>query len=171
VLRTWDDITNLVGLSAPGTDYVKRVIGVPGDHVQCCDSRGRVMVNGVPLNEGSYVYPGDQPSEIRFSVVVPPGRLWVLGDHRSDSADSRYHAGSGSDGTIPENEVVGRAFLIIWPMSRVNDLPIPNTFQQAARAASTAAVNYGPAVGGGSAAAGVLAWRRRRSRRSRRDAA
>jgi signal peptidase I len=167
-LRVWDDFTNLVGISAPGTDYVKRVIGLPGDHVQCCDAQGRVTVNGVPLTEGSYLYPGDQPSEMHFNVVVPQGHLWVLGDHRSDSADSRFHAASGFDGTIPENEVVGRAFLIIWPASRINDLPIPNTFQQAALTASAAAVNYGPAVGGGSAAAGVLAWRRRRTRRSRR---
>jgi signal peptidase I len=71
----------------------------------------------------------------------------------------------GDYGTIPENEVVGRAFVIIWPLSRINDLPIPSTFKQAALSASTAAVNYGPAVGGGSAAAGALAWRRRRSRR------
>jgi signal peptidase I len=169
VLRVWDDFTNLVGISAPGTDYVKRVIGLPGDHVQCCDAQGRVTVNGVPLTEGSYLYPGDQPSEIRFNLVVPAGHLWVLGDHRSDSADSRYHASDGFNGTIPEDEVVGRAFLIIWPASRINDLPIPNTFQQAALTASAAAVNYGPAVGGGSAAAGVLAWRRRRSRRPRRS--
>jgi signal peptidase I len=167
-LRVWGSFTDLVGISAPGTDYVKRVIGLPGDHVQCCDSQGRVTVNGVPLTEGSYLYPGDQPSEIRFNIVVPAGHLWVLGDHRSDSADSRYHASDGFNGTIPEDEVVGRAFLIIWPASRINDLPIPNTFQQAALTASAAAVNYGPAVGGGSAAAGVLAWRRRRSRRPRR---
>jgi signal peptidase I len=171
MLRVWDDFTNLVGVSAPGTDYVKRVIGLPGDHVQCCDAQGRVTVNGVPLTEGSYLYPGDQPSQIKFNIFVQPGRLFVLGDHRSDSADSRYHAQDGFDGTIPEDEVVGRAFVIIWPGSRINDLPIPNTFQQASLTASTAIVNYGPAVGGGSAAAGVLAWRRRRSRRPRRDAA
>jgi len=167
-LRAWDDLSNLVGFSAPGTDYVKRVIGLPGDHVQCCDAQGRVTVNNVPLTEGSYLYPGDQPSQMRFNVVVPAGHLWVLGDHRSDSADSRYHASDGFQGAIPEDEVVGRAFLIIWPGSRINDLPIPNTFQQPALTASRAAVNYGPAVGGGSAAAGILVWRRRRLRRSRR---
>jgi signal peptidase I len=169
--RVWDDFTNLVGISAPGTDYVKRVIGLPGDRVKCCDAQGRVAVNGVPLTEGSYLYPGDQPSQLRFNVVVPPGRLWVLGDHRSDSADSRYHSADGFDGTIPESEVVGRAFLIIWPASRFNDLPIPNTFQQAELNVGMAAINYGPAVGGGSAAAGVLIWRRRRLRRPTRNAA
>ena len=167
VERTWEDFTNLIGLSAPGTDYVKRVIGLPGDHVKCCDAEGRVTVNGVALNESSYLYPGDQPNsdDTSYSVVVPPGRLFVLGDHRSDSCDSRCHMLDGDDGTIPENEVVGRAFVIIWPPSRIGDLPIPSTFKQAALNASAAAVNYGPAVAGGSAAAGVLVWRRKRSRR------
>jgi len=167
VERAWEDFTNLIGLSAPGTDYVKRVIGLPGDHVKCCDAEGRVTVNGVALNESSYLYPGDQPNsdDTSYSIVVPPGRLFVLGDHRSDSCDSRCHMLDGDDGTIPENEVVGRAFVIIWPPSRIGDLPIPNTFQQAALKASAAAINYGPAVSGGSAAAGVLVWRRRRSRR------
>jgi signal peptidase I len=77
----------------------------------------------------------------------------------------------GDYGTIPENEVVGRAFVIIWPVSRINDLPIPSTFQQAALHASAAAVSYGPAVAGGSAAAGVLALRRKRARRRGRSRA
>ena len=167
VARGWDDFTNLIGLSAPGTDYVKRVIGLPGDHVKCCDAEGRVTVNGVALNESSYLYPGDQPNsdDTSYSVVVPKGRLFVLGDHRSDSCDSRCHMLEGNDGTIPVNEVVGRAFVVIWPPSRIGDLPIPSTFKQAALSASAAAVNYGPAVTGGSAAAGVLVWRRKRSRR------
>jgi signal peptidase I len=164
VARAWDDITSLVGVSVPGTDYVKRVIGVPGDHVACCDANGRVTVNGVPLNEQSYIYPGDVPSTQKFSVTVPPGRLWVLGDHRSDSADSRYHPDAPGDGTIPEDEVVGRAFVIIWPPSRIGDIPIPETFKQAALNSAAAAVNLAPAVTGGTAAAGVLAWRRRNRR-------
>jgi signal peptidase I len=168
--RGWDDFTNLIGISAPGTDYVKRVIGLPGDTVQCCDSEGRVTVNGVALSESSYLYPGDQPNSdyTSYSVKIPPGRLFVLGDHRSDSCDSRCHMTGGENGTIPVNEVVGRAFVIIWPPSRIGDIPIPATFKQAAISASAAAVNYGPAVTGGSAAAGVLAWRRRRSRRGSR---
>jgi signal peptidase I len=168
VVRIWDDFTNLVGVSAPGTDYVKRVIGLPGDRVMCCDAQGRVTVNGVPLNESSYLYPGDTSGAgdpESYNIVVPPGRLFVLGDHRSDSADSRYHDLDGPQhGTIPENEVVGRAFVIIWPPSRIGDLPIPGTFQQTALNAAAAAVNYGPAAGGASAATAVLAWRRRRTR-------
>src|SRR5215472_12945189 len=158
IARTWDDMTSLVGISVPGTDYVKRVIGLPGDHVVCCDSQGRVTVNGVALTEQSYLYPGDVPSQIPVNIVVPPGHVYVLGDHRSDSADSRYHKADPGEGTIPENEIVGRAFVIIWPPSRMGDIPIPNTFQQAALTSATAAINYGPAVAGGSAAAGVLVW-------------
>jgi signal peptidase I len=171
VARIWDDITGLVGVSVPGTDYVKRVIGVPGDHVVCCDTSGRVTVNGVPLTEQSYIYPGDVPSAMKFDVTVPPGRLFVLGDHRSDSADSRYHTDDPGNGTIPENEVVGRAFVIIWPPSRIGDIPIPETFKQAALNSAAAAVNLAPAVTGGTAAAGVLAWRRRRDRKSARPSA
>jgi signal peptidase I len=166
VLRAWDDFTNLVGVSAPGTDYVKRVIGLPGDHVVCCNAQGDITVNGVALREQGYLYPGDQPNSNGFTstynVVVPAGRLFVLGDHRSDSADSRWHTQDGYDGTIPESAVVGRAFVIIWPPSRIGDLPIPSTFQQAGFNAAAAAVSYGPAAGGASAAAGVLVWRRRR---------
>src|SRR5215472_10769692 len=119
LVRLWDEVTNLVGVSAPGTDYIKRVIGLPGDHVMCCDAQGRVTVNGVPLNEQSYLYPGDVPSSLTFNIVVPPGHVYVLGDHRSDSADSRYHKADPGEGTIPENEIVGRAFVIIWPPSRI----------------------------------------------------
>ena len=73
---------NLVGIAGPETDYVKRVIGVPGDHVVCCNAQGQVTVNGVPLSETSYIYPGAAPSQIRFNITVPPGRLWVMGDNR-----------------------------------------------------------------------------------------
>jgi signal peptidase I len=169
VLRVWDDFTNLVGVSAPGTDYVKRVIGLPGDHVVCCNAQGEVTVNGVGLQEQGYLYPGDRANSngytSTYNVIVPPGRLFVLGDHRSDSADSRWHTQDGSAGTIPEGAVVGRAFVIIWPPSRIGDLPIPATFQQAGFNAAAATVNYGPAAGGASAAVGALAWRRRRGRR------
>lgn len=161
-LRLWDDLTNLIGVTAPGTDYIKRVIGLPGDHVVCCDAQGRVTVNGVPLSEQSYIHPGDVPSSIPFDAVVPAGHLWVMGDNRADSDDSRYRTTDPGGGSIPRSEVVGRAFVIIWPPSRIGDLPIPATFQQVALHATAAA----PAVLGGSAAAltvGVLAWRRRRA--------
>ena len=125
VLRLWDDAAGLVGIAAPGTDYVKRVIGVPGDRVACCDLQGRVTVNGVPLEESSYVFPGDVPSQKTFSLTVAPGRLWVMGDNRADSDDSRYRTSFPGGGTIPESAVVGRAFVIIWPLSRISDIPIP----------------------------------------------
>src|SRR5262249_17863734 len=122
---------------------IKRVIGVPGDHVSCCDAQGRIKVNGVPLSEKSYVFPGEKPSQEPFNVVVPRGRLWVMGDHREESADSRLHDCGYSDpevacvpsdrnGTIRENKVIGRAFMIVWPPSRFRVLPIPSTFDQSA---------------------------------------
>jgi signal peptidase I len=168
VVRYWDDLVNAVGVAAPGTDYVKRVIGIPGDRVMCCDTQGRVTVNGVPLNENSYIYPGDAPSQVHFSVTVPPDRLWVMGDNRADSDDSRYRPAAPDDGTIPESAVVGRAFVIIWPLSRINDIPIPDTFAQAGLKAAAAIATAPPATlaGGTAAVAGAaLAWRRRRRRR------
>jgi signal peptidase I len=176
VIRFFDDVKDLVGFSAPGTDYVKRVIGLPGDHVACCNANGQVTVNGVPLSEKSYLFPGDPPSQTPFHVIVPAGYLWVMGDNRSDSDDSRYHTDDPGGGSVPESAVVGRAFVIIWPISQINDLPIPATFQQpalhtaAAMAFRTAdtAVTAAPEIGGGSAALalGILAWRRRRRRDS-----
>jgi len=137
--RLWDSISGLFG-TAPGVhDYIKRVIGIPGDHVACCNRQGQVTVNGVPLSEKSYLYPGDSPSEQRFSITVPPGRLWVMGDHRSVSWDSRGHMSDPGNGTIPENHVVGRAFVIVAPISRWRILPIPATFQQPQLNASSAA--------------------------------
>ncbi len=163
VVRAWDELTNLVGITAPGTDYIKRVIGLPGDHVVCCDARGRVTVNGVALNERSYIRPGDAPSQLRFNITVPAGRLWVMGDNRANSDDSRFRANDPGRGTIPESAVVGRAFVIIWPASRISDLPIPATFQQTALHAAVGAVNSGPAIGG-AVVAGALLWRRRGNR-------
>jgi len=166
-LRVWSDAVDLVGIAGPGTDYVKRVVGLPGDHVVCCNSKGQITVNGVALSESSYIYPGEGTDQVQFNITVPPGRLWVMGDNRGDSDDSRYRGNDPGDGTIPESAVVGRAFLIIWPLSRVSDLPIPNTFEQAGLSASAAVAAAPPAaVGGGTAvlAGTALAWRRRRRR-------
>src|SRR6266567_2095619 len=121
VVRVFDDALSGLGLHSDQTYYIKRVIGLPGDHVACCTD-GKVTVNGVPLTEDSYLYPGNPPSATKFNERVPPGHIWVMGDHRSDSRDSRFHPGGGA---VPENEVVGRAFVIIWPPSQLRDLPIP----------------------------------------------
>ncbi len=113
-----NSVLSMFGLEPNQNDYIKRVIGLPGDHVACCDAQGRVTVNDVPLNEQSYLFPGNPPSETRFSITVPPGRLWVMGDHRDVSYDSRGHVGDPGGGTIPESAVVGRAFIVIWPVSQ-----------------------------------------------------
>ena len=130
VVKFGQGFASMFGFGHPGDILIKRVIGLPGDKVACCDAQGRVTVNGVPLTEQTYLYPGDAPSEIRFNVVVQPGRLWVMGDHRLISDDSRNHLGQPGGGTVPENAVIGRAFVIIWPISRWRFLPIPATFEQ-----------------------------------------
>ena len=164
VVRVADDLLSGLGLHSDQTYYIKRVIGLPGDRVACCTG-GKVTVNGVPLDEGQYLFPGNPPSTFNFSKVVPAGHLWVMGDHRSDSDDSRYHPGDPGGGAIPENQVVGRAFLIIWPPSQLRDLPIPTTFRQAALHAGTAGAVLnvgGPALAAGVLATPVLLVRRRR---------
>jgi signal peptidase I len=157
VVRIWDDVLSDIGLQSSQTYYIKRVIGLPGDRVACCTD-GKVTVNGVPLTETSYLYPGDAPSFPFKTVTVPAGHVWVMGDHRGDSADSRYHTQDPGGGAIPENEVVGRAFLIIWPPSQLRDLPIPSTFNQAAlRAGPAGSALAGAAAVGGTALGAVAA--------------
>ena len=144
------ELEGIVGVSQDSDIYIKRVIGLPGDVVACC-THGKVTVNGVPLDETSYIYPGNAPSTKFGPVTVPAGRLWVMGDHRAVSYDSRGHMGDPGGGTIPESAVLGRAFVIIWPPSQWGFLNIPATFEQPRLNASGAA--GGNAAAGGSSAA------------------
>jgi signal peptidase I len=123
-----DKFTPWFGLPSDNEkDLIKRVVGVGGDRVKCCDAQGRVTVNGVPLNEGDYLYPGNVPSEAKFDITVPQGRLWVMGDHRANSADSRSHQDTNG-GTVSEDSVVGRAMVIAWPFGHWTSLKEPNTY-------------------------------------------
>ena len=100
-----------------GEHLIKRVVGVAGDTVECCDEQGRLTVNGQPLDE-PYIAPGAVPSELEFSAVVPQGGLWVMGDNRQNSQDSRFKQGGAGGGSIPVDNVVGVAFVTVWPVDR-----------------------------------------------------
>jgi signal peptidase I len=138
---TVDRILEFVGIptaSSPG-HLIKRVIGMPGDTVVCCDDRRRLTVNGQALDETSYLYtsPGGTqigPSDVEFSVVVPRDHIFVMGDHRDLSADSRCHLsdistqGRGQTAFVPISDVVGPAFAIVSPFDRATRLRVPATF-------------------------------------------
>jgi signal peptidase I len=115
-----------VGLlpSDTGQDLVKRVIGVGGDRVMCCDAEGRIVLNEVPLAEPYIIGPTDQ---VEFDVIVPEGYVFVMGDNRGNSRDSRYHLGE-NEGGVPEENVVGRVFVVIWPVRSMSVVSIPEEF-------------------------------------------
>lgn len=127
---------------------IKRAVGLPGDHVVCCDARGRISVNDQPLDESSYLYVAPDgsrasPSQIRFDVVVPAKRIFVLGDNRSDSRDSRCHlndvhegATKGENAFVSEDLVVGRAIAVVWPLSEAARLRTPATYDGVGPAAA-----------------------------------
>jgi len=98
--------------------FVKRVIGVGGDRVTCCTSTGQLTVNGQVIDEQAYVGAPDVPSTMRFDVEVPPDSLWLMGDHRSASADSRVYIGSPGGGMVPVKQVIGRVFSVVWPINQ-----------------------------------------------------
>lgn len=127
----FEKVLQVVGLAADTShEYVvKRVIGVGGDQVTCCDANGRVQVNGVPLDEPYIVIPPgmSKSSGDDFDVTVPEGSVWVLGDNRYASKDSRYNQDQPGKGFVPESEIVGRAFVINWPFERFTLLNRPDT--------------------------------------------
>lgn len=130
-LSVVEQVLTWVGLlpENAGQHLVKRVIGLPGDHVVCCDDAGRITVNGVAISE-PYVIAGAEPSDVPFDVVVPEGHLWVLGDNRPRSRDSRFNEGSVGEGFVPIENVVGRVFVILWPLDHAELVHRPDdTFE------------------------------------------
>jgi signal peptidase I len=176
VVGGFKKVLSFIGLLPSGSeqDLIKRVVGVPGDDVKCCDVQGRVTVNGVPLDEAAYLFPSDRPSETPptgFEIKVLPRTVFVLGDHRSDSGDSRVHLTEPTRGLVPYGDLQGHAFVRIWPLGRWGSLDVPGTFhQQALSKALGAAVGAPPLLWGFTAAVplrvGLARRRRRRSRAS-----
>ncbi|MGW1803547.1 signal peptidase I [Streptomyces sp. NPDC002078] len=166
-------VLSWIGLmpSANEKDLIKRVIGVGGDTIQC-KGTGPLLVNGHALNE-PYVYPGNTPCTDdetggQFKVTVPQGYIWVMGDHRQNSRDSRYNQSDKHHGMVPVSDVVGRAIVKAWPINHWGTLPIPDTFDQPGisdQSSTSAALTVAPQ---GVAIAAVLplaVWRRRRADR------
>lgn len=123
IVQAFDWLLSIVGISAPDSEdhLIKRIVGIGGDHVVCCNALGQVTVNGTPIDETAYLNlaPGQSaPTIVPYDVTVPEGSLWVLGDNRDHSKDSRYNVDQPSRGFVPVDNVVGRAFLITWPFDR-----------------------------------------------------
>jgi signal peptidase I len=111
---------------APGAHiFVKRVVGVGGDHIVCCNVAQQIVINGVPSDEASYLAAGTFPSGINFDIRVPEGKLWLMGDHRSASADSRSYIGLPGGGFVPVHRVVGRVMQVVWPLSSARSVGNP----------------------------------------------
>ncbi len=107
-------------LPNPAKQYlVKRVVGVAGDRVICCTTTGKITVNGKEMVE-PYIFDGNVPSDMNFDVTVPKGKLWVMGDHRGASADSRFHQEDINKGFVPLNRVTGRVLAVIWPIKNIS---------------------------------------------------
>jgi signal peptidase I len=149
-----------VGVAPPSEDdFVKRVIAVGGQTVQCCDGEGRVTVDGEPLDE-PYIHENSPIESRAFGpVTVPDGRLWVMGDHRSASADSKVHMGDQYSGTIGVDDVIGKAAMIVWPINRFGMLDSPDI-----QGTEAAAASVGPYAVGLAGAVPFVAWRRSRRR-------
>ncbi|MDX2295035.1 MULTISPECIES: signal peptidase I [Streptomyces] len=157
---------SFIGLmpSAEEKDLIKRVIAVGGDTVSCKEG-GKVVLNGKELDESAYLYPGSVPCQDSFGPVkVPQDRIWVMGDNRQNSLDSRFHQELPGGGTIADDQVVGRAVVVAWPVTRWATLPVPDVFDQpglnpaaALPAAATPATAAGFAV-----ALPLVLWRRKK---------
>jgi len=153
-----------IGVAPPSEDdYVKRVIATAGQTVACCDSEGRVTVDGKPLDE-PYIHENNPVESRAFSpVTVPANRLWVMGDHRAASADSRSHVTDKYSGTIAVDDVIGKAAVIVWPIDRFGLLDSPDI--QGTEAAGAPGSVPAPEAVAPAAVVPLVLWRRRRRRR------
>lgn len=154
--------------SAEEKDLIKRVVGVGGDTVECKNT-GPLTVNGKALDEQDYVYAGNTPCSVddqggKFKVKVPKGYIWVMGDHRQNSRDSRYNQSDKNHGMVPVKDVVGRAVVVAWPINRWATLPVPDTFDQPGLNAQPAAAGLTVAPQGIAllGVVPVVLWRRRK---------